>query len=201
MHSSRKRKIKFISFTGHNERCHSYTCGLCRHCWFIHLVVSDKPDRIPRTGKTVAAICLRSLPLFFVFFLICRSFNISALFGLAVLAFIGFITFTSFSDVVGLPGIILFYAMQQWILGWPDRSLLVNSTSIESHPNKSDSCDLFTGRSAIVVRPLHPTGKVSVDGKELDAFCEFGFLEAGRMVEIIGKRNFTFLVKPKQKNS
>ena len=163
---------------------------------FLGWIFIRKPERVPRTRKTTFALCLRSLPLFLVFFLICRSFHVTAVFGFVVLAAIGFFTLTSFS-LAGLPGLALFYALQQWILGWPDRALLVNEAALESNQSRSRKPDPFVGQSAHTTTPLRPTGKVVVAGKEVDASCEFGFLQPGIEVEIVGRRSFTILVKPK----
>lgn len=162
---------------------------------FLAWIFIRKPERIPRTRTTAFALCLRSLPLFLVLFLVCRAFNVTAVFGLVILAAIGFFTLTSFS-YVGLPGLALFYVMQQWILGWPDRALLMNAVSLESNQARGEP-DPLVGHSARTTTPLRPTGKIVFDGKELDASCEFGFLEPDAEVEIVGKRGFTLIVKRK----
>lgn len=162
---------------------------------FLGWIFLRQPERIPRTRKTAFAICLRSLPLFLLFFFVCRSLNVTAVFGFVVLAVIGFFTLTSYS-LAGLPGLALFYVLQQWVLGWPDRTFLVNGTTLESNEGKAHSPDPLTGHIGSVLSPLRPSGKVTVDGKELDATCDFGFLDAGAKVIIIGRKNFTFLVQP-----
>ncbi len=162
---------------------------------FLVWIFIRKPEHIPLTKATAFAICLRSVPLFLVLFLVCRSFNITVVFGLALLAAIGFLTLGAFG-YGGLPGLALFYVVQQWILGWPDRALLVNAVSLESNQTTGGP-DPLIGHSARTTTPLRPMGKVAVNGKELDALCEFGFLEQDQEVEIVGKRGYTLIVTPK----
>ena len=162
---------------------------------FIAWIYIGKPDRIPRTRKTVFALCLRSIPLFLIIYMICHAFNITAVIGLVFLAAIAFFSLLSV-NLGGLPGVALLYVLQQWILGWPDRSLLVNNVCIESSRDHVGSIDPLIGHTARSASPLRPAGKIVSEGKEIDATSEYGYIDAGIEVMIIGKRDFTYLVNP-----
>jgi len=164
---------------------------------FAMWIFKKKPDRVPCTRRTIFSLALRTAPLYLFMLYVCQSTGISVIVGVAILA----ICLIALIDPLGIvpTGIIsvgFVYAIQQWILGWPDRYLLINETTLESNQNKPRQPDLLIGRVARVVTPLRPSGKVLIDDRELDASCEFGFLDSGNDVEIIDKKGFTFIVKP-----
>ena len=165
---------------------------------FAAWVFKTKPERVPRNRRTIFALALRTAPLYLIVLYVCQSLGISVIAGVAILfACLVALCGPFFMSPTGLISIGFLYVMQQWILGWPDRALLVNDASLESNQTSSGAPDPLVGRTAQAATPLRPTGKVVVDGKELDASCEFGFLQAGSQVEIVGRRSFTLLVKPK----
>ena len=163
---------------------------------FAAWIFQKKPDRVLRNRRTVFSLALRTAPLYLFMLYACQSLGISVIAGMSILVFCLIALLAPFGGVTVIFSIGFIYAMQQWILGWPDRHLVMHEMTLDSNQNKPQLADPLIGRMARVVAPLRPSGKVLVDEQQLDASCEFGFLDAGMEVEIIGRKGFTFIVKP-----
>jgi membrane-bound ClpP family serine protease len=87
----------------------------------------------------------------------------------------------------------VFYALQQWVLGWPDRKLWIPDnpvSSAEASPNAA-----IVGESGIAITALRPVGRVRIADGEFDARAEHGFIELGSLVSVVGSDGFSLLVK------
>ena len=166
------------------------TCG-----GFLGWIYKSNQERIPKTSNAGIWVCLRSAVLFLIFYLICMTLDLTVLAGVIMLIAFALFTLASFS-IASLPGLVFFYAIQQWVLGWPDKEFLINDTVLESNRNKEKKPDPLIGQNAVVVAPLKPGGKIKVDDlEEIDATCESGFLDTGSEVTIVGKESFSYVVR------
>ena len=121
--------------------------------------------------------------------------------GISVIAGMVFLVFFLLAlcgpfAISGIISVGFIYAVQQWILGWPDRYLLLHEVTLASNQNKPHQVDPLIGRIARVVTPLRLSGKIVIDEEEFDAASEFGFIDTGIEVEIINKKGFNFIVRP-----
>ncbi len=156
----------------------------------------SKQRRIPRTTKTVLGVSLRAATLFILAYLIGKGLNLSASTALTVLIACAAVTLTSWG-FASLPGLVFFYVIQQWILGWPDKELLVHNTALKSNKQSRKEPDPMVGQNAVALTPLKPGGKIRInDSSDVDAVCETGFLDRGETVTIVRKEAFTYVVRP-----
>ncbi len=56
--------------------------------------------------------------------------------------------------------------------------------------------DTLIGREAMAVTSLFPSGQVEIDGRQYEARLEVGFVEAGTLVRVVGKNEFSLVVEP-----
>lgn len=100
-----------------------------------------------------------------------------------------------------------FYALRQYVLGFPDRNDLVLSPPASRHHAPASASRLGTdaeeadGSPATVIAPLRPAGLVEIAGNRAEAMSfDGGWIATGTAVEVCGRRNRTLVVRPVSAN-
>ena len=73
------------------------------------------------------------------------------------------------------------------------KRLVLNPTSAAA--KKDGGREIAKGAQGVALVALMPSGRIEVDGKILEATAEFGHIAAGEKIEIVGKKDFNFIVK------
>ena len=73
------------------------------------------------------------------------------------------------------------------------KRLVLNPTSAAA--KKDGGRETAKGAQGVALVALMPSGRIEVDGKILEATAEFGHIAAGEKIEIVGKKDFNFIVK------
>lgn len=157
-------------------------------------VFKSRQQRVPRTGRTVVGVSLRTLPLFLLLFAVCLTLGVrpGPIFGILAGALGVFLI------VGGLPGlgtIGVLYVLQQWILGWPDRSDFLLEPPSHREPGRT-SLDELIGKRATAACPLRPGGVIVLDQTEYSARSDLGYIDRGVQVIVVGRKGAYLLVRP-----
>ena len=67
--------------------------------------------------------------------------------------------------------------------------------SIDGHSNKVQAEDSIIGKNGIALTRLNPSGKVSINGKNYDAYSQDGFIENGREISVVAQDTFKLIIK------
>ncbi len=157
-------------------------------------VFLSKQNRVPRCGRTALCISLRTLPLFFLFFVVCQRLNVNAVAAVAVLAVVLWVLLIG-SSTLGLGAVGVLYVLQQWILGWPDRDdFLLDPPSPRRGGHRS--LDELIGSMDVAGCPLRPGGLVVLDESEYPAHSDLGYIDRGVQVIVVGRKGTSLLVRP-----
>lgn len=123
---------------------------------------------------------------------------ISSVVGLPMLGVVIFLVFialslSSFGDPAGIAVIGGFWALQQYILGFPDLEK-VKLQVPEPQPESSDF-DLLIGKSGEAKTPLAPSGSVVIEGSSYNAVTEDrSYVERGTSVVVRQIKNQQLVV-------
>ena len=68
-------------------------------------------------------------------------------------------------------------------------------TTIDGRSNIAQAKDSIIGRRGIALTRLNPSGKVSIDDKNYEAYSQDGFIENGQEVAVVAQDNFKLTIK------
>ena|GEM_PF-1256668 len=157
-------------------------------------VFLSRQNRVPRRGRTVLCISLRTLPLFLLFFVVCQRLDVNAVAAVAALALVFWVLLIG-PSALGLGGIGVLYVLRQWILGWPDREdFLLNPPLPREAEHRS--LDELVGKMGVAGCPLRPGGLVVLDESEYPAHSDLGYIDRGAQVIVVGRKGTSLLVRP-----
>ena len=100
---------------------------------------------------------------------------------------------------MGWPGVVVFWIIQQYILGFPARDdiLLSPPEPNESGPSKRDVLGQLIGERGTTVSALKPAGEIVVCGSTYGATSESGaYVCAAESVIVTGVKNGILVVCP-----
>ncbi len=89
----------------------------------------------------------------------------------------------------------LLYVIQQWILGWPDRTDLLLDPPSLGRTDRTSLDDLI-GKKGVTKGPLRPGGTIVLDGVECSAQSDLGYVDRGVRVIVVGRRGASLVVIP-----
>ena len=98
------------------------------------------------------------------------------------------------SGGVGLGVAGIFYVVQQWILGWPDKQDMMLEPSRAEAAEANSRCELI-GQIAVASSALRPGGHVVIGDRTYEARSDLEYIETGAAVEIVGKRDASLIVR------
>lgn len=150
---------------------------LITFCAFVFWIFKTKPKNIYRSAKKFFWIGARTAPVFILFSVLCEASDISTWQAYVTLFVICLILLfvSSYSSVIVM-GVL--YALQQWILGWPDGKLfLLKPVTRTTKAESEQMTDAMVGSKGTVETSLRPGGTVTIDGSKYEASCDFGFVE------------------------
>lgn len=163
---------------------------------FVFWIFKTKPKNIDRSTKKIFWIGVRTAVVFILFSVLCEASGIStweAYVTLSVICLV-LVLVSDYSRIIVM-GVL--YAFQQWILGWPDRTLFLLKPGMRPKKAESEqSKAAIVGSKGKVETSLRPTGTVTVDGSKYEASCDSGFVDKGCEVIVIDKKSFALLVRP-----
>ena len=139
----------------------------------------------------VGALCYAASIPPLLFFLVCCA-----------IAFVGWGGMLLELAILALPLLGLLYVVQQFVLGFPDRSSWILGSN-EHQPKKTRAKpNPFIGEQALTASPLRPTGDITLsDGSTHTAVTETNtFLDEQETVKIVAARDQTLIVRPINKN-
>ena len=88
----------------------------------------------------------------------------------------------------------LLYVVQQWILGWPERTDLLLDPP--SHREAGYVVlDGLAGRRGVTVCPLRPGGVIVLDQVEYLALSDLGYIDRGVDVIVVGRKGTSLVVR------
>ena len=158
---------------------------------FLYWLFVAKPENIKRTVRTVFWIAVRTALLFVLLLALCRISQVSVWKAYIVICVI------LLSSLLSGGALVILYAIQQWILGFPDGKLLCLKPFNRHRESKdSEAVNELVGKTGIACTPLHPGGTVTIDGCKYEASCDFGFVDKDSQVTVVEKRSFGLLVRP-----
>lgn len=157
-------------------------------------VFASGQKRVPRTARTALHLSLRTLPLFLVFFGFCQLLGMNPLVFVAILVVVGWVSLVD-PGCFGLGAIGILYVIQQWILGWPDRSWFILDRP-EGDASGVGQLDELAGEMAVTRCPLRPSGVVVLGRREYPACSDLGYIERGMEVMVVGRKGTSLLVRP-----
>ena len=101
--------------------------------------------------------------------------------------------------LTALAAAVVSFSALKWLLPLlPFREgpyLQASLSDLPSGPDHNGEAS-WEGRTGIVVSPLRPVGRISVDGQELEAVSNEGMLATGTRVRLLEKRSTEWLVEP-----
>lgn len=109
----------------------------------------------------------------------------------ATLVFLGSVTITVLS-------VFIFFKYAQRV--GLSKGMFLNSR-VEGRSGTTNPGELpedIIGHEAETLTPMVPSGMVSVDGVNYEAFSQSGFLEKGESCRVVGKDNFRLIVESEQ---
>lgn len=148
---------------------------------------------VPRTGRMVKMVAARFALVYAVAFLGCAAGNVAARVPLAVAAVL-LLALLLADPIFGLAAYAMFYPLQQYILGFPDRGdwILDASPAMEDTP---DPLDAHVGRHGTTVAALRPSGEIGIDAERFPAVSEDGgYIDADTAVIVRYVQNGTLIV-------
>jgi membrane protein implicated in regulation of membrane protease activity len=162
-------------------------------------VFISKQDRVARTWRTAVFVALRTLPMFVALLLVCRGLHINILAATLVTAVLLWVAFLG-SGGVGLGVTGVFYVLQQWILGWPDKQDMMLEPSRSEAAEANAQCELI-GQIAVASSALRPAGHIAIGKRTYEARSDLGYIEAGVRVEIIDRKDGSLIVRAWEQTS
>jgi membrane-bound ClpP family serine protease len=156
----------------------------------------SKQQHIPRTRRTAVCLSLRTLLLFAVFLLGCRLLGVNTIVAFASLGVFVFVVLTGWAfGPLSLGVLGLLYIVQQWILGWPERSDFVLDAPTPAE-DRSAHLDRLIGASGVASCPLRPGGTIALGESQYPARSDLGYIERGTLVKVVGRKEGSLLVRP-----
>lgn len=150
------------------------------------------------TPQRMRQIAFRTALLYLFLGWICWYYQLNAfkLFGLiagfSLLLLIAGGGFSLIGPFAGIP-IIIYYVLFQWLLGFPDKELLIPPNERYKHPEPQPT--YLIERQGSVETPLRPIGEISIDGQRHVATSEIDFIETGASITVVGVKNSTLVVR------
>jgi membrane-bound ClpP family serine protease len=169
-------------------------------CW-VHLTAQS---RVSRTAGHSLAIARRLLMIWvFTYVLFIVVLGLTIKFTLILTSIVFFIstlaTLHAFEGhgvvQVAIVSTLIFpiYALKQFVLGFPDRELLILAPPPEI--NTPPKLTELIGALGVVLSTLKPSGKVEIHGFEHSATTDDGkLLEPGTRIRVTDVRNVTLIV-------
>ena len=69
------------------------------------------------------------------------------------------------------------------------------NASIDGHSNKAQAEDSIIGKKGIALTRLNPSGKVSINNQNYEAYSQDGFIENGQGIAVVARDDFKLTVK------
>lgn len=69
------------------------------------------------------------------------------------------------------------------------------NTAIAGHSNKAQADDSIIGKKGIALTRLNPSGKVSINGKNYEAYSQDGFIESDHEIAVVSQDDFKLTIK------
>ena len=150
-------------------------------------------SKVPRNRRVAMMIARRLTLVFAGVFLLCVITGWSAWVVMLVAAIL-LLSMLS-GHILGLAGIGIFYVLQQYVLGFPDRG----DWFLEPPPQTTDigsSLDVHLGKRGKTLSALKPSGEILIDNERLAALSEDGgYVDAGCDIEVCQIRNGQLVVR------
>ena len=169
----------------------------------IGLFGGATPKRSP-TARSLLGLTVRS-GLLVLFFLGFASLSGVGLAWIAVVCFVLVLfAFASPQGGDGLFFLLLGHLMVQWVLGFPDRAILVpgSEATASVEVEKADAMPVSRGDEGTTVSALKPTGEAVFGGHRCAVTAAGGrFVDASVRVRVIGVNGGDIVVAPQQNGS
>jgi membrane-bound ClpP family serine protease len=170
-------------------------------CW-VHLTAQS---RVSRSAGRSLAIARRLLMIWvFTYVLFIVVLGLSIKFTLILTSIVFFISPLATLHAFEVHAVVLIaivstlilpiYALKQFVLGFPDRELLILAPPPEI--NTPSELTELKGAVGVVLSTLKPSGKVEIHGSEHSAITADGkLLEPGTRIRVTNVRNATLIVR------
>lgn len=162
--------------------------------WFW--VCRSSQTQVAASDQTMRRIVTRVAIIVACLAVLCYLVNVAfwvpiVIFLLLILAVLG----GDAIGIIGLPAVALAYMMKEYVLGFPE--LILDPPSPAEREQRDQGVPPpHLGKVARVTAPLRPIGEIELDEQRQNAASESGlFIDQGRSVVIVGKRNGTLLVR------
>jgi len=162
-------------------------------------VFFSRQVRVPRSVRTVVCVSLRSLPLFVLFFVICWQLGVSVVYGAVIVGIAVWVLLIGGAglglDPLMLGTLSLLYALQQWILGWPDRADFLLDAPCAQEDRNAPLDDLI-GKIGVASCPLRPGGVIVLGQDRYPARSDLHYIDRGTRVQVVGRKGSALVVRP-----
>ena len=79
---------------------------------------------------------------------------------------------------------------------WLERRMVLRDTSASTITfNKPTKATELIGSNGFVITPLHPTGRIEINGVRYEGSCVNGSIDLGAKIRVIGKNDFGLIVE------
>lgn len=161
-------------------------------------------EKVSRTGVASIKIGLRLIILHAIAaYLLCGIFSVPSNAYLVITSLVFLIASAVSLDshpgsgdavgfAIGMMFIMPHYVLKQYVLGFPDRDLVIPAPDVVPRDNSPPACETDIG---IVVSTLRPMGIVELAGRRFNAASATGtMIEVGTNIRISGQRGNVYLV-------
>jgi hypothetical protein len=169
---------------------------VCAAGFTLRWVHRSNQDRVQKTADVTRSILVRLAVIVGGLFVACWLIDIAAWIPLLALGIL--LMFGLTGGLLGLPVAAVFWMIQQYILGFPDRDELILAPPgpIAREHSESAALTQLIGHDATVLSPLKPTGEIDVCEARHTATSESGgYLDPGDVVVVTGVKDGRLLVR------
>jgi membrane protein implicated in regulation of membrane protease activity len=170
-----------------------YVCAAALTLRWIH---RTDQVRVPRNPDVTRLVIGRLAVVVGGLFVACWLSGIAV--WVPVLAMGLLMLFALVGDALGLPGVVVFWVVQQYVLGFPARDDLFLTPPASMNREHSEPVALMqlVGQNATTLSPLKPTGEIILGDARYTAASESGgYLRPGEVVVISGVKDGRLLVR------
>ena len=99
-----------------------------------------------------------------------------------------------FGSIIGICGALVLSKMLKG--SWFERRMVLSEASASAPTSAQPASALsLVGREGLVITPLHPTGKIEINGARYEGSCVNGSIDLGVKVRVTGKNDFGLIVE------
>lgn len=99
-----------------------------------------------------------------------------------------------FGAIIAICGALLLSKMLQG--SWFERRMVLSDASASTTTSAQPASALsLVGREGLVITPLHPTGKIEINGARYEGSCVNGSIDFGVKIRVTGKNDFGLIVE------